>query len=51
MARDTLAQQLGWVESSNYFCGGYYLEEPFPYPDNTRNGDSVAITGKRARSP
>lgn len=28
------ARALGWVQSNENRCGGYYLEAPFEYPDN-----------------
>lgn len=46
LARDSLAQQLGWVVNKKSFCGGYYLEEPFVYPTNPTDAGSVEITGK-----
>jgi LPS-assembly protein len=39
----TLAQQLGWVESDENNCGGYYLEPPFNYPID--NNNLIAMTG------
>ncbi len=44
LARDTLAKQLGWVDDSHYFCGGYYLEQPLVYPINVNKGNTVEVT-------
>jgi len=44
LARDTLAKQLGWVDDSHYFCGGYYLEQPLIYPISVNKGNTVEVT-------
>lgn len=44
LARDTLTKVLGWVESDETQCGGYYLEEPFIYPDQVEKNNSIMIT-------
>ena len=40
----SIAEQLGWVASSENHCGGYYLETPFSYPVNVTKNGLVAIT-------
>lgn len=45
LASDTIAKQLGWVESDENYCGGYYLEEPFVYSGNVANPKLVEVTG------
>ena len=42
----TIAEQLGWVPSSENNCGGYYLEQPFLYPFKAENDSTVEITGE-----
>lgn len=42
---EALAQQLGWVNSSENDCGGYYLEQPFLYPASLDKNKLVEITG------
>jgi LPS-assembly protein len=39
-----IAQHLGWVQSSQGLCGGYYLEQPLPYPPTTHQNNAVTIT-------
>lgn len=41
----SIAEQLGWITSSDNHCGGYYLEEPFLYPVKVDKSSLVAITG------
>ena len=45
---ETLAQQLGWSVSNENNCGGYYLEQPFIYPDNADKKGSIEVTGSQA---
>lgn len=47
LAQDTLAKQLGWVESSDNYCGGYYLDEPFTFPVSVEKADSIEITSNQ----
>lgn len=48
LARDTLAKQLGWVESpEENNCGGYYLEQPFLYPVNIEKRSAIEITSNQ----
>lgn len=44
LAYDSLAKTLGWVESDENNCGGYYLEEPFTY-SNDLASNSIEIRG------
>jgi len=44
LARQTTAQQLGWVVDSAAFCGGYYMEEPLAYSLPIEKNNTVAIT-------
>lgn len=43
LARDSIARQLGWVESSDFACGGYYLEQPLIYPAEADRNSPVEI--------
>lgn len=45
---NTLANELGWVDSTANNCGGYYLEQPFLYPDNADQSKTVGVTGSQA---
>src|SRR5665213_1792443 len=45
LAEETLAKQLGWTESNQNQCGGYYLEPAFTYLSNDTS--SLAITGNQ----
>ena len=47
LAHETLARQLGWVESAENKCGGYYLESPFIYPVDVDKKNSVEITSNQ----
>lgn len=47
LTRDAIARQLGWVESTDYQCGGYYLDEPFHYAVNPGQSDSVEVTSNQ----
>src|SRR6185312_9943243 len=44
LARQTIAQQLGWVVDPVTFCGGYYMEEPLAYSLPVEKNNTVAIT-------
>src|SRR3990167_9266996 len=44
LAYETLAKQLGWVESSENNCGGYYLESPFTSSLESKK-DVIETTG------
>lgn len=43
-----IAQELGWVPSSDTNCGGYYLDQPFDYATGDANRDTVSLTGSQA---
>lgn len=43
-AAETVAQALGWVESNENNCGGYYLEPPFISPQTDEHKRMVTIT-------
>ncbi len=47
LAHETLAKQLGWVDSAENYCGGYYLEAPFIYPVDVEKKNSVEITSNQ----
>lgn len=47
LARDTIAKHLGWVNNPAYFCGGYYLEEPFIYKNSVEKSQAIEITGEQ----
>lgn len=44
LSRESIAEQLGWVNSSANYCGGYYLEQPFVYPVNPDQKNAVEIS-------
>lgn len=46
LMHETLAKQLGWVQSTENNCGGYYLDPPFPVIDEKKK-DTVKITSKQ----
>ncbi len=41
-----IADELGWVPSTDNMCGGYYVEQPFVYPLKVESDDTVAVTGE-----
>lgn len=41
---ETIAKQLGWVNSDENCCGGYYVEPPFIYPLGENKTKLVKIT-------
>src|SRR3990167_2000143 len=45
---NTVASELGWVDSNTNNCGGYYLEQPFLYPSNADQNKTIGITGSQA---
>jgi LPS-assembly protein len=45
LQRNMIAEQLGWVPSSENHCGGYYLDDAFQYPVKVDKNDVIAITG------
>lgn len=46
--QQTLADQLGWSPTNENHCGGYYLEQPFTYADDSERNKTVGITGSQA---
>jgi LPS-assembly protein len=48
LSHHTLAQELGWIESDENYCGGYYLEAPFVYPVSVGNETAVGITSNQS---
>lgn len=44
LATETIAKQLGWIDDPASDCGGYYLEQPFIYPDNATKDSTVTVT-------
>ncbi|HTM62894.1 MAG TPA: LPS assembly protein LptD [Gammaproteobacteria bacterium] len=46
--RETIANELGWVPSSENNCGGYFLDQPFLYPDSSDKKQTVGLTGSQA---
>ena len=44
--KTALAAQLGWIKDDQYFCGGYYLEEPFLYPQSDKQ-NVIETTGNQ----
>ncbi len=48
MTDESIANQLGWVSSDDTKCGGYYLEQPFNYVDDSKKSSSVQVTGSQA---
>jgi LPS-assembly protein len=47
VSRESVAKQLGWVESSDNICGGYYLDQPFPYPTDPTKKSAISITSEQ----
>ncbi|RDI41490.1 LPS-assembly protein LptD [Aquicella lusitana] len=48
LAQDAIARQLGWTESTENYCGGYYVEAPFIYPvDGQKSRSTVEVTGEQ----
>ncbi len=43
LAKDTIAKILGWVQTGENRCGGYYLEPAFNYPDDLLKENLVQI--------
>jgi len=43
----TAADELGWVDSSENDCGGYYLDAPFTYLSETNNNRLIKITSNQ----
>ncbi len=42
-----IAKQLGWVESNENHCGGFYLEQPFLYPENMVQSSHILLTSNQ----
>lgn len=45
LAQEAIARQLGWVDNSQYFCGGYYQDDPIIQPLNEKN-NAIAISSE-----
>src|SRR5579883_137819 len=45
--QETIAKELGWVESRENHCGGYYLEPSFAYPVRLEKGSFIETTGQQ----
>lgn len=43
LTKDAIAEALGWVQTNNNRCGGYYLEQPFVYPKKFIGNDETQI--------
>lgn len=43
--QESVAKQLGWVDSSDNHCGGYYLEEPFTVITDKEKEGEIQISG------
>jgi LPS-assembly protein len=41
---ENYAKELGWVESKDHPCGGYYLEQPLIYPNQPTDRNLIQIT-------
>ncbi len=39
-----LAEELGWVENADNFCGGYYVESPFLSAESLKDQDKLRVT-------
>lgn len=48
LSQETLADELGWVPSDLNNCGGYYLEQPFVYPESADKKGAISVTGSQA---
>lgn len=46
LTASAIADQLGWVPTTNNRCGGYYLEAPF-IDTNDMSNNSTTVTGKQ----
>ncbi len=44
LTKDTIAEELGWISQKNTRCGGYYLDDPFTYPEELVKRNLVQIT-------
>jgi len=47
LAQDTVAKELGWIQTNQNQCGGYYLEPSFSYPVSDTQNSTLAITGNQ----
>src|SRR3990167_2461524 len=47
LATADIANQLGWINSGENSCGGYYLEGPFIYPADADKPNAIEITGNQ----
>lgn len=48
LAHQTLAKELGWVQSDESNCGGYYVEQPFNYPVTVEKENAIGITSNQS---
>lgn len=48
LSQESLADQLGWVSSTENMCGGYYFESAFHYPENSEKKSAIQVTGSQA---
>ena len=43
LTQQAIAKELGWIHSTDNHCGGYYLNNPFLYPQNAAKKDIVEV--------
>lgn len=44
LTQNEIIQQLGWLHTGENRCGGYYIEQPFTYPQTLLNKEAIQIT-------
>ncbi len=44
LTKDEIIKQLGWVQTNENRCGGYYIEAPFSFPETLTNKKLIQIT-------
>ncbi len=47
LTESAIAKELGWVSSNENRCGGYYLEQPFPYAKELAGSHLIHITSEQ----
>lgn len=47
LIQEKIIKQLGWIQTNENRCGGYYLEPPITYPANLLNNNLVQITSNQ----
>lgn len=47
LPKETIAQELGWVQTNENRCGGYYLEPTFIEPSDAIKNNLIEVTGNQ----